>query len=70
MQQKSEADPMLALNESLQRAFIPVYIRFSRVGYFQSGAISGLFTDRSNAEDLIQHHSNTLISTAKSVGEK
>lgn len=67
--QKSEADLMLVLNESLQKAGVPAYMRFSRVGYSQSGAISALLTERSNAEDLIRHHSNTLIRAAKSIDE-
>ena len=67
--QKSEADLMLVLNESLQKAGVPAYVRFSRVGYSQSGAVSGLLTERSNAEDLIKQHSNTLIRAAKSVDE-
>ena len=40
-------------------------MRFSRVGYSQSGAVSGLLTERFNAEDLIKH----LIRAAKSVDE-
>ncbi len=52
--QRSEADLILVLNESLQKAGIPAYVRFSKVGYSQSGAISGLLTERSNAEDLIK----------------
>ena len=67
--QKSEADLMLVLNESLQKTGVPSYIRFIRVGYSQSGAISGLLTERSNAEDLIKQHSNTLIRAAKLVDE-
>lgn len=61
---------MLALNESLQRAGIPAYMRFSKVSYSQSGAISALLAERSNAEDLIQHHSNALIRAAKSVDKE
>ena len=60
---------MLVLNESLQKAGVPAYVRFSRVGYSQSGAVSGLLTERSNAEDLIKQHSNNLIRAAKSVDE-
>ena len=59
--QKSEADLMLVVNESLQKVGILAYVRFSKVGYSQSGAILGLLTERSNAEDLIKQHSNTLI---------
>lgn len=68
--QKSEADLMLVLNESLQKAGIPAYIRLSRVGYSQSGAISALLTEKSNAEDLVKDHSNMLIRAAKLVDEK
>lgn len=68
--QKSEADLMLALNESLQKAGIPAYTRFSRVGYSQSGAISAVLTERSNAEELISNDSNILIRAAKSVDER
>ena len=68
--EKSEADLMLVLNESLQKAGIPAYTRFSRVGYSQSGAISALLTEKSNAENLVRDHSNMLIRAAKSVDEK
>ena len=67
---KSEADLMLILNESLQKAGIPAYTRFSRVGYSQSGAISALLTEKSNAENLVRDHSNMLIRAAKSVEKK
>lgn len=60
---------MHAFNESLQKAGIPAYTRFSRVGYPQSGAISALLTEKSNAEELINNHSNILIRAAKSVAE-
>ena len=65
--QKSEADLMLALNEALQKAGIPTYIRFSRVGYLQSGVISALLTEKSSADQLVCNHSNILIRAAKAV---
>ena len=68
--QKSEADLILVLNESLQKAGIPAYIRFSRVRYSQPGAISALLTEKSSAEDLVKDHSNMLIRAAKSVDKK
>lgn len=68
--EKSEADLMLVLNGSLQKTGIPAYIRFNKVGYSQSGAISGLLAEKSNAEDLVKDHSNMLIRAAKSVDEK
>ena len=67
--QKSEADLMLVLNEALQRANVPAYVRFIKVGYSQSGAISGLLTEKSNAEELLGEYSTTLIRAAKSVDE-
>lgn len=68
--EKSEADLMLVLNESLQKAGIPAYTRFSRVGYSQSGAIFALLTEKLNAENLVRDHSNMLIRAVKSVDEK
>ena len=65
--QKSEADLMLVLNEALQRVNLPAYIRFSKLGYSQSGAISGLLTEKSNAEELLRDHSTMLIRAAKSI---
>ena len=70
MPQKSEADLMLVLNESLQKVRIPAYIRFKREGYFQSGAISALLREKSDAEILMKNHSNMLIRAAKSVDEQ
>lgn len=48
--QKSEADLMLILNESLQSAGLPAHVRFCKVGYSHSGAVSGLLTERSNVD--------------------
>ena len=58
---------MLVLNKVLQQANLLAYIRFSKVGYLQSGAISGLLTEKSNAEDLLGDYLTTLIQAAKSV---
>ena len=58
---------MLLLNE---RVNLPAYVRFSKVGYSQSGAISGLLTEKSNAEDLIRDYLTILIRAAKSVDER
>lgn len=60
---------MLVLNEALQKVGVPSYIRFSRLRYFQSGSISALLREKSNAEELIKDHSNTLIRATKSVDE-
>ena len=40
------------------------------MGYSQLGAISGLFTERSNVEDLIKQHSNMLIQAAKLINKR
>ena len=66
-QERSEADLMLALNEALQQAGVETYIRFSRVRYAPSGAISALHTEKADAGQLIPQRSNLLIRAAKSV---
>ena len=63
--QNSETDPMLALNEFLQKTSALAYIRFNKDGYFQSSAVSWLFIKKSNIEDLIKYHSNMLIQVIK-----
>lgn len=68
--QDFEADLMLTLNESLQKAGIPVNTRFSRVGYLHSAAISALLTEKPSAEILVRDHYNMLIGAAKSIYEK
>lgn len=68
--QNSKADLILVVNESLQKAGILVYTRFSRVGYLQLRAISALLTEKSSAKNLVRNHFNILIRTAKSVNEK
>ncbi len=55
---------MFVLNEVLQRANIPAYVRFIKVGYSQSRAILGLLTEKSNAEELLGEYSTTLIRAA------
>lgn len=61
---------MLTLYESLQKAEIPAYTRFSTIEYSKSGVIPALFTEKSNAENLVSDHSNMLIRATKSVDEK
>ena len=58
---------MLALNEALQKAGEETYIRFSRVRYAPSGAISALLTEKGDAGQLIPQRSNLLIRAVKSV---
>ena len=60
---------MLVLNKSLQRAGVPAYTRFNKVGYSQSEAILGLLIKKLKTEDLIRDHFNALIRAAKSVDE-
>ena len=64
---KSEEDIMLALNEALQKAGESASIRFNRVSYSQSGAISALFTEKGNAIELLKTRTNVLIRAAKAV---
>ena len=65
----SEADLMLVLNEALAKAGEGVDIRFSRVQYSPSGAVSALLTKKAKAGSLIPRLSNTLIRAAKTVDE-
>lgn len=58
---------MLILNEKLQQANLPAYIGLSKVGYSQSGAISGLLTEKSKAEERLKNYSIIFIRAAKSV---
>lgn len=63
----SEEDIMLALNEALQKAGEPISIRFSRVSYSQSGAISALLTEKGDATELLKTRTNILIRAAKTI---
>ena len=63
----SEADLMLVLNEALARAGEGVDIRFSRVRYSPSGAVSALLTEKANTGLVIPRLSNALIRDAKTV---
>ena len=58
-QQKSEADLMLALNEALQK--VGEEMRFCRVRYSPSGAVSALLTEKANAGSIVPRLSNVLI---------
>ena len=61
----SEVDLILILNEALQQANLPAYIRFSKMSYSQSDKISGLLIEKSNVEDLLRDYSIALIQVAK-----
>ena len=67
--QISEADLMLALNKSLQKAEILSYIWFSRMGYLQSGPISALNIEKSNTEQLTSSSPKIYIGASKVVDE-
>ena len=66
-QQKSEADLILALNKALQKLGEEPYIRFCRVNYAPSDAISAPLTKKMDAGLLIPWRANLLIQAAKSV---
>lgn len=66
---KSEADLMLALNESLQKAGVDPKVRFSRVRYAPSGSISALLLEKADATMLLPQRSNLLIRAAKTVDD-
>ena len=66
-QEKSEADLMLALNEALQQVGEETSIRFTRVRYAPSGAISALLSEKADAGQIIPRRSNLLIRAVKAV---
>lgn len=68
--QKSKTDFILVLDQFLQKLGISTYMRFSRVGYFQSSTIYRLLTKMFNSKDLIRHHSKILIQAAKLINER
>lgn len=61
---------MFALNEILKQADVLAYIRFSKIGYSQSSAISGLSIEKLDTENLLKDHSTTLIQVVKSRDKK
>ena len=58
---------MLVLSKALQKAGESAFIRFSRVSYSQSGAISALLTEKADAVELLKTRKNTLIRAAKMI---
>ena len=66
-QEKSEADLMLVLNEALQQAGEETSLRFIRVRYAPSGAISALLSEKADAGQLLPRRSNLLIRAVKAV---
>ena len=59
--QRSEANFMLVLNKSLQKAGISAYIKFNKIGYSQSDVISRLLIEKSNAKNFIKNYLNIFI---------
>ncbi len=60
---------MLALKEWLQKAGIPIYIQFNRVGYSQSGANFILLNEKSNLEERIDIASNIMMRVSELVND-
>lgn len=58
---RSEEDIMLTLNKALQKVGELASIRFSGVGYSQSGVISTLSTKKTDATELLKSRINILI---------
>lgn len=58
---------MLALNKALQKTGEEPHVRFCRVKYAPSRAISALLNQKADAGLLIPRKSNLLIRAAKSV---
>ncbi len=67
LSQKERAHSILASKEWLQKAGIPIYIPFNRVGYSQSGANFILLTEKSNLKEPIDIASNILMRVSELV---
>ena len=52
---------MFVFNKALQKAGEPASVRFSRVGYSQSRAISALFIEKADAIELLKIRTDILI---------
>lgn len=61
---------MLVLSKVLHQKNQVAYIRFSKVGYFQSGTIFEQFTQKLNAKKVLKAYFIILIRAAKLVNEK
>lgn len=68
--QKLKADLILVLNKTFQKVNLPIYIRFSKVGYSQLDAIFELFIKKSNIEDLLRDYLTILIQVTKLIDSK
>lgn len=60
---------MLAFNEALQKPGKPTTVRFSRVGYFQLGAILVLLTEKADTTKLLKIQTNVLMWAVKTVDQ-
>lgn len=60
---------MLALNKILQKTNEKLCIQFSQARYVFSGAISALFTKKTDIKQLIFQQSNLLIKAIKSIDQ-
>ena len=55
---------LLALNKAMKEWGLPDHIRLIKLGYSETGALSGILTDKATATMLIPHYSDALIKVA------
>ena len=55
---------LLALNKAIKEWGLPEHIRLIKLGYSETGAISGLLAEKATANILIPHYSDALIKIA------
>lgn len=59
------SDLLLAINLAIKEIGLPDHIRFLRISYTATGAISALLGDKATAEMLCPLYNDTLINTAR-----
>jgi hypothetical protein len=55
---------LLALNKAMKEWGLPDHIRLIKLGYSETGTLSGLLTDKATADMLIPYYSDALIKVA------
>ena len=65
--QADMSDLLLAINLAIKKAGLPDHVRFFRMSYTTTGAISGLLGDRATAGMLCPAYNTLLINTARAL---
>ncbi|MCJ1360069.1 MAG: hypothetical protein MMC33_010072 [Icmadophila ericetorum] len=70
LEYKQEGDLMLALNEALQGAGVELQIRFGRIGYAKSGAISALLNERAYTGMILPKFETLLLDAIRGIDKE